>query len=96
MCAAFNQHFDVALALTVVGTLVDLVPEALLLTEIVMHPKIMLTENRGGSLKKVLRLFISDGKPIIVFASEPDVSDNELLLTVQKSLRRRSVITPAF
>lgn len=76
-----------ALALTVVGTLVDLMPEALLLTEIIMHPRVMLP-GEEGSLKRMLSLIFSDGKPIIAFAAEPDVP-NERLRTVQKSLRRR-------
>lgn len=76
-----------AVALTVVGTLVDLVPEALLLTEIAMHPRVM-SPGEKGSLKEILLLFFSDGKPIIAFAAESDVP-NERLRMVQISIRRR-------
>lgn len=77
-----------ALALTVVGTLVDLMPEALLMTEILMHPGVLLAED--GAPVKILKLFFSDGKPIVAWVSSVDATKPRLL-AMQKSLRRRSV-----
>lgn len=74
-----------ALAFTVVGTLVDLVPEALMITELILHPRIWVN---GSALKKVVKLMVSDGKPIITFAASQD--DVEPVLdAVRSSLRKR-------
>lgn len=76
------------MAFTVVGTLVDLVPEALLLTEIALHPEVFSSYETIGPL---LRLIFSDGKPIIAFAAneEPEKSQHPSLVLIRDSLRRR-------
>lgn len=76
-----------ALAFTVVGTLVDLVPEALLLTEIALHPKVFTSYD---AMRTLLRLAFSDGKPIVVFASSDESEKlHPSLVPIRDSLRRR-------
>lgn len=76
------------MSLTVVGTLVDLVPEMLLVTEILMHPGVTADY---GSMGTILRMMFSDGKPVIVFAAteEHEKPLSPSLLLVRDSLRRR-------
>lgn len=69
-----------------VGTLVDLMPEALLLTEIALHPSVFGTRRTLG---KMLKLVCSDGKPIVAFAAQHHRPESEPLAAVQHSLRRR-------
>lgn len=80
----------VALSFTVIGTLVDLFPEMLLLTEIVLHPGVLLSPSAMGT---ILRLMFSDGKPVIVFAANDEDLDDKPLNTslklIRDSLRRR-------
>lgn len=79
-----------ALSFTIIGTLVDLFPEMVLLTEIIMHPGVLSSPSASGTL---LRLIFSDGKPVVVFAGtdpeEDDAPMPESLLLVRNSLRRR-------
>lgn len=79
----FNRYM--ALAFTIVGTLVDLVPEALMMTELILHPRIWVD---CSALRKVLKLMFSDGKPIITFAASQD-EVAPVLDTVRTSLRKR-------
>lgn len=83
---------SIALALTVVGTLVDLMPEALLITEIALNWRVLCTRRDAWF---VFRLFLSDGKPVIRFAAS-DPSDHPRpppfsspVQDMQNSLRRR-------
>ena len=77
-----------ALAFTVIGTLVDLFPEMLLLTEIILHPGVF---SSPSSMCKLTRLFFSDGKPVVVFASMDEYENpmHPSLLLIRDSLRRR-------
>lgn len=77
-----------ALSFTVVGTLVDLFPEMLLVSEIMLHPSVLTS---AGSLGTLLRLIFSDGKPVVVFAAT-DEFEKPLappMLLLRDSLRRR-------
>lgn len=77
-----------ALSFTVVGTLVDLFPEMLLLSEILLHPTVLTS---AGSMGTLLRLIFSDGKPVVVFAAT-DNFEKPLappMLLLHDSLRRR-------
>lgn len=54
------------LAFILVGTPVDLFPELMLLTELVLNPRILC--DLSGAWK-VTKLLCSDGKPIIFYAA---------------------------
>lgn len=63
-------------------------PEALLLAEIMLHPRVLTSLSAARTLA---RLIFSDGKPIIVFASSEDTGKplHPSLLLIRDSLRRR-------
>ncbi|CAM9368207.1 unnamed protein product [Ectocarpus sp. 12 AP-2014] len=85
-----------ALSFTVVGTLVDLFPEMLLVSEIVLHPSVLTSP---GSMGTLLRLVFSDGKPVVVFAATEEFEKPLAppLLAIRDSLRRRlSSVATAF
>ncbi|CAN0063201.1 unnamed protein product, partial [Hapterophycus canaliculatus] len=77
-----------ALSFTVVGTLIDLFPEMLLVSEIVLHPQVLTSP---GSMGTLLRLIFSDGKPVVVFAATDHFEKPPAppLLLIRDSLRRR-------
>lgn len=89
-CCCFPRCYGryLALAFTVIGTLVDLFPEMLLLTEIILHPGVL---TNMASVRTILRLMFSDGKPLVVFAASEDEEKplHPSLLRVRDSLRRR-------
>lgn len=74
-----------ALAFIIVGTLVDLFPEVMLLTEMILHPGIIFYDRSAA--RKVASLLCSDGKPIIAFAASTD--EVGVLEVVRTSLRGR-------
>lgn len=82
------------MAFTVIGTLVDTMPEALLLTELPQHCDVFKTWHGTW---QVFRLFCSDGKPVIAFAAADGTTDHlgsqrpptEPLEKIRASLRRR-------
>lgn len=80
---AYTRRY-VALAFIIVGTLVDLFPEVMLLTEVILHPGVLYDRSAA---RKVASLLCSDGKPIVAFAA----STNEvgILEVVRTSLRGR-------
>eukprot|EP00903_Cladosiphon_okamuranus_P009844 g9355.t1 len=77
-----------ALSFTIVGTLVDLFPEMLLVSEILLHPGVLTSP---GSLGTLLRLIFSDGKPVVVFASTDEFEKplTPSMVLLRDSLRRR-------
>lgn len=75
-----------ALAFSVIGTLVDLVPEALLLTEIVRNLRVFETP---GDAWRVFKLLFSDGKPVIRFAAEEDENISEPHHEMRNAVRWR-------
>lgn len=77
-----------ALSFTVVGTLVDLFPEMLLVSEILLHPGVLTS---AGSMGTLLRMIFSDGKPVVVFAATDEFEKplSPPMLLLRDSLRRR-------
>lgn len=77
-----------ALSFTVIGTLVDLFPEMLLLTEVVLHPGVL---SNMAAVRTLLRMIFSDGKPVVVFAASEDEEKplHPSLHRIRDSLRRR-------
>jgi len=75
----------VALGFIIAGTLVDLFPEFLLITDVIMHPRIFCDR---AAAWKVAKLLCSDGKPIITFAASKDEVP-EALGVVRNSIRKR-------
>lgn len=76
------------MSFTVVGTLVDLFPEMLLVSEILLHPGVLTS---AGSMGTLLRLIFSDGKPVVVFASTDEFEKPlaPAMVLLRDSLRRR-------
>lgn len=63
-------------------------PEAMLLTEILLHPGVLTS---SSSMKTLIHLIFSDGKPIVVFASSGEAEKplHPSLHRIRDSLRRR-------